>query len=506
MSSPQIDRFLRTLSHRSRSTSSHSVPVAAAADLADALAGLSACREPAGLLAQACRAFGELLGLDAVAAVRASSAGVVCDARWARHGARPGRVGEARVAAGLELAAESGGAIAQRLFGRLQLIAIPVPGEHDGSRVVVATANGARRLSDADHARAASVASHLAACLEMLAAIGAAREYMTLERSLDPVADTSRGDRALDQIRLVQALCGALTGLRSLPEVGQVVVSRLRSLVDHHACSFYVVSPDGHVLTAVAQVGTEAEEGVAVAVGEGVVGRSFADGRIVQIDDAGDGAGPAAAFLVAPMVTESGPLGVIALTRAGAGRFDDDDVRLLEVVAGLAAMACDNVRLFAEQREAAEVSEALLQVGGALPCSSAEAIAAMLAAAIYRLVECAGTSVWHREGELLVPAACTGYTPREQRRVMAARLRADAEPLARRSARAGSTSSTSTSNRCWPGASTRRLPAPRSRSWRSASAPPTAGRSSSSAARAAARSRAARRACCSASPTRRCWR
>jgi HD-GYP domain-containing protein (c-di-GMP phosphodiesterase class II) len=53
----------------------------------------------------------------------------------------------------------------------------------------------------------------------------------------------------------------------------------------------------------------------------------------------------------------------------------------------------------------------------------------MLAAAIYRLVECAGTSVWHREGELLVPAACTGYTPREQRRVMAARLRADAEPL-----------------------------------------------------------------------------
>ena len=348
---------------------------AGAADLAAAMARMSSCASRDDLLAEACSDCGLLLGVDAVVAVHVPESGpAVCDARWARHGARPGRVGEARIAAGLELIRERGGHVAQRTFGRLQLIAIPVPAA-DVAYAIIATAPANRLLTDADGARAQAIATHLAACMSMVSAVDAAREYVLLERSVDGAPDPSRGDRALDQIRLVQTICGALSGLRSMTEVGQVVVSRLRSLIDYHSCRFYVRSPDGLQLLPVAHIGfgpayaDENADDLIVAVGEGITGRAFEEGRPVRIDDASSvphsveiaGTEPMdESMLVAPMVTESAPVGVIVLSKEGLNQFDDDDLRLLDTVAGLAAMACDNVRLFAEQRDAAEVSEALL--------------------------------------------------------------------------------------------------------------------------------------------------
>ena len=427
------------------STSGHAP--ADATDLAAAMVRMSSCASRDDLLSLACSACGLLLDFDAVVAVHAPESGpAVSDARWARHGARPSRVGEARIAAGVELIRERGGPVAQRTFGRLQLIAIPVPVTDGPAHAIIATAPAGRLLTDADAARAQAIATHLAACLAMVRAVTAAREYMMLEQSVDASADASRGDRALDQIRLIQTLSGALSGLRSLAEVGQVVVSRLRSLIDYHSCRFYVRSPDGLQLLPVAHIGLgpayadENAEDLICAVGEGITGRAFEEGRPVRIDDASsvphsvEIAGTERmdeSMLVAPMVTESAPVGVIVLSHEGLNRFDDDDLRLLDTVAGLAAMACDNVRLFAEQRDAAEVAEALLQVGGALAAQQKyEDIAAMLAAAIYRLVECAATSVWRREGDVLVPVASMGYTPLEERRLMDARLRVESGPLA----------------------------------------------------------------------------
>src|SRR5262249_22002223 len=140
----------------------------------------------------------------------------------------------------------------------------------------------------------------------------------------------------------------------------------------------------------------------------------------------------AESMLVAPMVTEDGPLGVITLSKEGLARFDDDDLRLLEVISAQAAIACENIRLIAEQREAAEVSEALLELGAALALQdSIDGIATMLAIAIDRLVESAAISVWRRDDHRLVPATAMGYTPREQHRLMRLTLDAGADPVAR---------------------------------------------------------------------------
>jgi HD-GYP domain-containing protein (c-di-GMP phosphodiesterase class II) len=136
-------------------------------------------------------------------------------------------------------------------------------------------------------------------------------------------------------------------------------------------------------------------------------------------------------MLVAPMVADHVPLGVITLSKQGLSGFDDDDLRLLEVIAAQAAIACENIRLIAEQREAAEVSEALLELGAALAMQdSIDGIASMLAIAIDRLVQSAAISVWRRDGDRLTPATAVGYTPREQQRLMRITLDAAAEPVA----------------------------------------------------------------------------
>ena len=71
-------------------------------------------------------------------------------------------------------------------------------------------------------------------------------------------------------------------------------------------------------------------------------------------------------MLVAPMVAEGGPIGVLVTARAGLGAFSDEDLDLLQIVAAQAAVACEGLRLAAEHREAKSVAEALLELGAAL--------------------------------------------------------------------------------------------------------------------------------------------
>jgi HD-GYP domain-containing protein (c-di-GMP phosphodiesterase class II) len=82
-------------------------------------------------------------------------------------------------------------------------------------------------------------------------------------------------------------------------------------------------------------------------------------------------------------------------------------------------------------REAAEISEAMLELGQALATQlSVAAVAEMLARAVDRLVECAAMSVWLRSGDRFELAAHVGYMPHEADRMAAASVAAADAPFA----------------------------------------------------------------------------
>jgi HD-GYP domain-containing protein (c-di-GMP phosphodiesterase class II) len=93
-------------------------------------------------------------------------------------------------------------------------------------------------------------------------------------------------------------------------------------------------------------------------------------------------------------------IGVIVISKLGLDQFDEDDVRLLEVLSGHAAVALENARLYEAQRREAESAKALLEFSREL--ASAEGLDEILA----RIVELAAaivgsprTSVWLQDVE-----------------------------------------------------------------------------------------------------------
>ena len=56
-------------------------------------------------------------------------------------------------------------------------------------------------------------------------------------------------------------------------------------------------------------------------------------------------------------------IGAIVVSKLGLDQFDEDDLRLLEVLAGHAAVALENARLYEAQRREAESAKALLEFG-----------------------------------------------------------------------------------------------------------------------------------------------
>src|SRR5262249_2741562 len=75
--------------------------------------------------------------------------------------------------------------------------------------------------------------------------------------------------------------------------------------------------------------------------------------------------------------------------------FDSDDLRLLEVLAGHAAVALENARLYEAQRREAERAKALLEVAGELAAARGlKDVLARTAAKAAHIAGCNRASIW----------------------------------------------------------------------------------------------------------------
>jgi HD-GYP domain-containing protein (c-di-GMP phosphodiesterase class II) len=354
-----------------------------------------------------CRLLGELLELDAARIVTPGSSGRIVTARWAREGAPSHRLGEARLAAVVE---DVDREATQTRDGRYALLIAPL---RSGGRTIAHLVGSARspRAFRPDELRAAE-----------LVAAGAAASAGTAQPPADVVSTRAR-DRLLSQMGLLRSLTSRLAYARSEGEIAHAVVAELVRQDRFHAPRFYLRAEVGDEVALAAVEGGESDADEWAATADAAAARAVVDGRTRLV--------PGESVMVAPMLGDEDAVGAIVVSGPRGDAFDALDLGVLEVVAAHTAVACRNVRLYASMREAAEIAEAMLELGAALAAQvSVGAVAGMLARAVDRLVECAGMTAWLRIGDRLELAAHIGYTPREANRLGSASMRADEPPFA----------------------------------------------------------------------------
>jgi diguanylate cyclase (GGDEF)-like protein len=197
----------------------------------------------------------------------------------------------------------------------------------------------------------------------------------SIERPEAPVH--ARDVRSIAHMKMLQSLSGKLNRLNDVREIGDEIAVELRSLIDYHNCRVFVV--DGEELEPVAFRGEFVVETIAlplellrIKIGQGITGRCAESGESLLIHDAANcefgsriPGTPAIeeSLLAVPLQYGTRVVGVIVVSKLGVNQFDEDDVRLLEVLAGHAAVAVENARLYESARREADSATALLEVG-----------------------------------------------------------------------------------------------------------------------------------------------
>jgi PAS domain S-box-containing protein len=199
---------------------------------------------------------------------------------------------------------------------------------------------------------------------------------MARSEELGENAAPSADLRFVAQLNMLHNLAAALTSLDDVSEIAAAITEELHTILDYHNCRVYVMQDDGSTLLPVAFRGEifyeyehETLEELITHVGEGITGwvaehrtsLLTPDARLVefavQIPDTDD---ILESMLAVPMTVGDAVQGVIVLSSLGYGAFDEEDRRLLEVLASHAAIAISNAKLLQAERTAAQTSSALL--------------------------------------------------------------------------------------------------------------------------------------------------
>jgi diguanylate cyclase (GGDEF)-like protein len=258
-------------------------------------------------------------------------------------------------------------------------------------------------------------------------------EDSAMERPDGEPVPSARDVRSVAHMKMLQSLGGKLNRLNDVKQIGTVIATELRSLIDYHNCRVSLVEGDDVIPIAfVGQFTSETSEPLeilACRVGEGITGRVAQTGESLLIGDAANcefarilpGTDSIdESQVVVPLTFGTRVVGIIVISKLGLNQFDEDDVRLLEVLAGHAAVALENASLYEAARREAERATALLEFSRQL--SSTEGMDAV----VDRIVELSArtlgspyASLWSQGtlGGEIRPRATHGYSELERERL-----------------------------------------------------------------------------------------
>jgi diguanylate cyclase (GGDEF)-like protein len=287
----------------------------------------------------------------------------------------------------------------------------------------------------------------LAACAEAAMMTAKARGksrvvlYAEDETERPGAPGTDRDVRSLAHMKMLQSLTGKLNRLNDVRKIGNEVADELRSLIDYHNCRVFVA--DGEELVPIAfrgELSTNVEslslDVLRIRVGSGITGHCAARGESLLIGDAANseighqipGTEPIEESLLAvPLRYGPRTVGVIVVSKLGVDQFDEDDLRLLEVLAGHAAVAVENARLYEAARREAESATSLLEFGQELAGHVGfDEIVERVVQLSASILDSEHTSFWFETDGVLTVRAEHGHGPEDVEKLRGKRFPAEA--------------------------------------------------------------------------------
>jgi signal transduction histidine kinase len=191
--------------------------------------------------------------------------------------------------------------------------------------------------------------------------------------ALDREAATAPSDAAFapdaTALAALDEAARAIAGVRGVDEVLQLIVDRVRDLIDAEYAALGIATPDGTIERFIT-AGIDPHVRLAIGPpprGRGLLGLIIREGRsyrIPSIADHPDSSGfppnhpPMTSFLGVPVTANGISIGNLYLTdKRGATEFSPADQRLVELFARHAGIAIDNARLHAQSRLLAVAEE-----------------------------------------------------------------------------------------------------------------------------------------------------
>ena len=222
-----------------------------------------------------------------------------------------------------------------------------------------------------------------------------------------PEGSEGRDVRSIAHLKMLQSLAGKLNRLNDVREIGEAIVDELRMLIDYHNCSVYL--RDGEVLHPIAVRGENAADiGLTtLQLGQGLTGQVAVSGKPALVPNVREsdlcasvtGKEADESLASAPLRYGQRVIGAITLSKLGIGQFDEDDLRLLEVLAGHASVSLENARLYDSLRKEADNAKAWLEFADAVSeARSVEGIGAETVRTVSRLMEAEQCSMWLEDG------------------------------------------------------------------------------------------------------------
>ncbi|HWP63120.1 MAG TPA: GAF domain-containing protein [Candidatus Binatia bacterium] len=279
-------------------------------------------------------------------------------------------------------------------------IAVPLTLHEKVIGVLTAVSNRPRHWTASDVEFLTALAGHAAIALE----------------NADLFARTNKRAAELEVLRAASA---RLSRENTLESVGRAIVEETRRIIDYHNARVYLVEPPDDVVPIAFEGRVGAYEQVDLALlrtklGVGFTGWVALTGTPLVVPDAN--ADPRGAtipgtdevdesMLVVPMRYDERTIGVITLSKLGLGQFDEEDLRLLSILADHAATAVESVRLLERTGRLARDLQRIVDMSRDLarslePRAVADAMARHLAGAAE--MEGCVISAWDRQRNRLL--------------------------------------------------------------------------------------------------------